>query len=173
MVRQLEKEGEQVAFLSLIDSVPPRAYAIEDLDEWAVEPPFHRLQEYFDQKIDGIKEIEKIIPSRILHSIRSIPDVDRWTVRDLVAYLKMNRALTVISASYVPLEKVVTTIHYFAAGGSRAEHGNGWNNYSSGPIKFYQAPGDHYSIFRLPGIIGFAELFAGVIPNPEMLPSSY
>jgi amino acid adenylation domain-containing protein len=67
---------------------------------------------------------------------------------------------------YVPRGKVQTALHFFKASRSPAALKESWTGYCQQPIRVYELPGDHFSIFKQPDVIQTASTFEAVLPFP-------
>jgi surfactin synthase thioesterase subunit len=70
--------------------------------------------------------------------------------------------------SYTPVEKMNTPIHYFGASQSKGIIKDNWDSYAEmKPIKYFKIKGDHFSIFKKPDVIPFAEIFSHLVSGAE------
>jgi hypothetical protein len=63
----------------------------------------------------------------------------------------------------MPPRKIQTTIHFFNARQSRFN--KDWSPYCEKPIKSYEVIGDHFSIFKVPGVAEFSQTFDRLLGN--------
>jgi amino acid adenylation domain-containing protein len=188
MVRQMEKRSEIINFFALIDSPPPPPpredlhlpinapeFTLKSELNWALGYlPGDKIKEKMKKQsgvqqlwmtiIDYLKEnnvdseiIKQLIPADM---IRGIPNADRPGIRELIRYFNVIRSFDRARILYIPSGKINTLIHYFAAGESGEIRVEDWNYYCSQPVKTYEIDGDHFSIFKKPGVVLFAKKFS-------------
>jgi tyrocidine synthetase-3 len=182
---QLEKMGTAVAFLGLIDSPGPRTVSAEEADEFTLESELEWVRNYLpddeirervknaadieetwsmitnhlEEKHFDVEWVRRLIPD---HLARIIPNYHQLDIRELIYYLNINRSLTSARAGYIPLRKIHTPMHYLKADQSPPDIQESWNDYCREPIRSYEIPGDHFSIFRKPGVDKTIRVFENV-----------
>ncbi|MCP4151010.1 MAG: amino acid adenylation domain-containing protein, partial [bacterium] len=186
ITRQLEEQNEDVGFLALIDSPPP----CEDI--WKTAGTFNLQSELdFIKGFSIYKEIEEKLrkksdlrrfwrsvvnfleasdyDAQIINQVISdlgmlpFPKHFRLNIQETIRYLNMGRTLGNARAAYTPAGKIHTTIHYFAASQTETIVKEHWNAFCHKAMTSYEISGDHYSIFKKPGVVEFAGLFSGII----------
>ncbi|MDQ1353567.1 MAG: hypothetical protein QG657_3873 [Acidobacteriota bacterium] len=190
VVRQLENMHESIKHFALIDPVTPPQASQGEYRPFTVESELRYLAYFLqgvadeiskkihEGKITGLKQfwpvvleylgdihfdietIKSAIPGTIM---RAIANFDRSDIGKLIYYTNAIRSFSQSLDYYSPKNKIQTPIHYFGASESReSEEFNreGWNGYSSQPIVFYEIPGDHFTILKLPEVAGLAKVFA-------------
>ncbi|MCP5049057.1 MAG: AMP-binding protein [bacterium] len=192
MVRQLEQQNQPVAFLSLIDAVVPHSPLEETVTPLTIEAelsfvngfiPGIEKEESLLQAIDA-KDINRFwlllkeyleanhadpAPIRevvMTHGAHIVPGSDSLTIGQLLQYLNMGRTLRAARASYMPMGKIHTPVHYFAAEDTKSRKiidETGWNRFCQTPVTVQDVPGDHYSIFKSPIVEEFARRLAGTL----------
>ncbi len=183
IVRQMEKLEEEAAFFALIDSPPPGTTQDKPHDlKFTAASERLFIKKYLpdreiQEKLETITDINKIWEF-IIHYLESehfdaeiirkvilqyealvVPNYHQLSIGELIKYLNAARTLYNARASYIPREKIHTPVHYFAASQSKGIIKKGWNDYCKKSIKRYEIKGDHYSIFKMPGVIEFAQIF--------------
>jgi amino acid adenylation domain-containing protein len=184
IVNQLEQKEEEVGVLALIDSPPPRqANAAIGVQRFSLDTEKKFVSRYLSpQEIEKIMGNVKDIHDFWAHtaayletehfdvqSIRQVvmeyeahvvPNYHGLEVRQSVKYLNIGRTFHNARAMYTPARKIRTPVHYFAAAKSGGVIVNEyWNDHCRKPVKSYEIPGDHYSIFRKPEVLHFVEWF--------------
>lgn len=190
MVRQLEQRGEETGFLALIDTLPPnqdvpgrgmtfnleselkliRRYflgrtvedKIENIDEIGIDQVWSEVMEYLEESEFNIKRIKDSVPGDFARLI-PIQDFAQIGIKELIYYLNMVRTLDNARNKYIPVGKINAPVHFFKAGKMENIDTRKWNGYCKGPIRIYEIPGDHFSIFKNPGVVTFAKLFDEII----------
>jgi thioesterase domain-containing protein/acyl carrier protein len=190
MVRQLEQRGEEIARFTLVSVSAPNLFLSQRSKDFTLESerdwlgtyfPDEKLEErlarltqverlwteavkYFEETAADPMEIKNRIPAGIK---RAIPGYDRLDMNTALYYMNIIRSLDNARNRYIPCGPVKTPVHFFQPGHmvGRGETKiiEQWNNYTAGGIRFYEVPGDHYSIFKPPYVKAFAEAFNRVM----------
>jgi fengycin family lipopeptide synthetase D len=192
MACQLEQEGESPAFLGLVDSPCPQPENREQTSEFTLESEVNWLLEHLpdnqsreklkhaeninkawsvitlhlEERHNSLELIKSLIP---YHLARVIPDYHQQGIRQLISYLNQYRTLTTARALYIPSKKIGTMVHYFKALQTPGMFSEGWNFYCSKPIKWIDIPGDHFSIFKKPGVERTAKIFNDALFHHKIL----
>jgi thioesterase domain-containing protein len=169
MARQLQRQGETVELLALIDPTP----VVPELEQVEPEPAqlaalFARDAARLTGQTDWLPESgepDAVLQSLLAHGhqtglfprelgveqLRALFDVFASNLRALLRYRHQPYAgrVTVLRAS----EDV---------GGERAED-LGWGPLASGGLEVADVPGDHYSVLRAPQVATVAELLAWLL----------
>ncbi|NIO87699.1 MAG: amino acid adenylation domain-containing protein [Candidatus Aminicenantes bacterium] len=78
--------------------------------------------------------------------------------------LNMVRTLNKARDRYIPGGKIDTQVHFFkAGGGTKAVDAEKWNLYCRDSIRWYEIPGDHFSIMKMPEVASLAKLFDKIV----------
>ncbi|MCP4151297.1 MAG: hypothetical protein GY757_26370, partial [bacterium] len=125
----------------------------------AVNQVWPFIIDYFETGKYDVAEIKKTLPSGLT---QLIPNYEQAGIREIIYYLNMIRTLENASAQYKPPGKIQTPVHYFNARHSKATYRK-WNEYTETPLLVHEIDGDHYSIFKQPGVIELAEKFYEII----------
>lgn len=64
---------------------------------------------------------------------------------------------------YVPGGKSKAHVHFIGARDSRIKNAEHWGDHFENGLSFHTVPGDHYSIFKEPGIDRLSELLTGIL----------
>jgi thioesterase domain-containing protein/acyl carrier protein len=152
MVRQLEQEKLEVAFLALIDTMPPKEN-VSKKSKVSHDPGPELVVENIDRE-----SLRKLIPRGMA---KIIPGYEQLGTRQLYYYFKRIRALSHARSHYHPGKKIKIKagIHFFKANETKALKEELWSGYFKKPVKFYKVRGDHYSIFREPHVRALAGIF--------------
>lgn len=160
MARQLEEQGDAVAFLGLIDSYLP--LVAEDLDERALLTQFINdlvggadttfVQSYADMP-DVSPEVQMEYLLQEVQRANILPrGVDLAYIRRLFSTFKKNRT----AFSQYPIQSYGGCVSLFQAStfsqGEQVEITHGWNRYVAHIETTHTLPGDHYSILRDPHV---------------------
>jgi acyl transferase domain-containing protein/thioesterase domain-containing protein len=181
MARQLEQRGEKIAFCALIDTPHPSDNTkVEDLI-FTPETELRFLKRFLGEEIEEIFEktdnIEDIWSRAVEHlkaenfDLKKIellirqydtninPDYSRVDIDYLIRHLNLGRTLFNTRAAYIPTEKINTPLHFFWGNQSTRIIKEHWSTLCSQPIRFHEINGDHFSIFKKPNVVGFAQKF--------------
>ena len=187
IVRQIESSGEKVDFFALINSFAPQRGFYEDVAEFSVETEIEWAQKgLMDKDMKNIigtntftdinkiwpsfidyaytnrieEDINKAIKPLIPHNIAQIvPNFDTINLKGLVYYLNVIRSYANARAIYIPSGKVNVQVYFLEASDSRISNKDVWQEYCINEIKYDEAVGTHFSIFRTPNVAGLAEKF--------------
>jgi len=188
MANQLERIGEKIGFLSLIDSPPPGENPGRDVPAFTVETEKKFVEKYLPdielkEKLGNVEDIEKIWPiiveylesnhydtetvKRVIeeYEAHNVPDYSELQVAGLIEYLNTGRTLYQARALYIPRGKIKTPVHYFGAAQSKGIITEHWDEYCERPVRCREIDGDHFSIFKMPKVAGLAEVFCKTIDN--------
>jgi amino acid adenylation domain-containing protein len=188
MVKQLEQMKEEIVFLALIDSPSPQQCSIKNIPMFTLESEKNFIKKYlpdreFENELEHAADMEntwsfiidylesnnfdvEIIKKVIVeYEAHVVPGYHQLNIGELIQYLNIGRTFHNARASYIPPGKIHTPVHYYAASQSKEILKESWNAYCDMPIKFYEIPGDHYSIFKMPQVLEFAKIFCQAIGN--------
>ena len=191
MANQLDRQGEEIAFLAMIDTQPPHKHWLKECHEFNFETEFNYVKDYLKDiddriedrlaHIDGFQDIwpavvdylesgdfdvESVKKLILEYGMQALPNYNQLNLRESVYYLNLGRTLTGAMRSYLPEAegKINIPLHYFAASQSReVVKRKQWKKYTAAPITFYEIEGHHYSIFKMPHVADFAGLFTKII----------
>jgi thioesterase domain-containing protein/acyl carrier protein len=185
MVRQLEAQGEKIAFFGMIDAFRPREilsggnggsreFTLQSELKWLKEYlPDETIKEqlsgaadtedvwvqilgYFEANRWKSDMIKKRIPDYVM---QTIPNSRRLDTRQLISHLNTERTLHSAWARYVPEGKIDTQVHFFKADQQQGESPDDWIKFCGKELKYYDVKGDHFSIFKKPRVTEFAKIF--------------
>jgi amino acid adenylation domain-containing protein len=157
MARRLEQEGDEVAFLAVLDQgsrkgLRPRALA--DSGQWA--SVCRRLDELPERPSERQIEMEKLRREPALVQLLPADSDEAEVLRHLRVFVQNWAAL----ARYTPAPSVAR-VHLFRARDSVAEEGDptlGWSALARTPVVLDTVPGDHRSMMRYPAARELARL---------------
>ena len=156
---QLEKLGEKVSFLGLIDaSGPQRERQNYEIKEELENVP--DIMSLLEEKNVSVEIIKKWIPAQLT---KLIPNYDQLDLRQIIYSLNTIRTLANANVNYIPTEKITSALYYFKAGQSPLEFQESWKNYCNIPIKSYEIACDHFSILKNPAAIQTGKFFADAL----------
>jgi amino acid adenylation domain-containing protein len=188
MARQLEEVEEKIAFLALIDSVPPHKDLWKGAEEFNLKSELNFIKGYpiDDELKETLKKVTEIHQVWLLaadyletknvdaesvkqviaadYGLQVLPNYRQLGIRESLYYLNVSRTLRNARASYSPSGKINTWGHFFKANQSRFKY-RPWNAYCRKPFEYHKVDGGHYSIFRQPHAAPFAHTFNQVIRN--------
>ncbi|MDQ1352313.1 MAG: hypothetical protein QG657_2619 [Acidobacteriota bacterium] len=125
-----------------------------------IEQIWRYVVDYLEDKNPDIKALRQAVPWNIADAM---PDTQN--IREFIYYVNITRSLDLARAVYNPagngihISKCNTDVHFFGATRSAIMNKNQWPDYFEKPVKFYAVEGDHFSIFKSPDVITFAEQF--------------
>ncbi len=165
MARQLVEQGQQVAFLGLIDSYPPQAE--EEPDERTLLMQFINdlaggtgavlSQGYADRSdVSADSQLEYLLSEAQRANI--LPSgVDIAYIRQLFSTFKKNRE----ALSGYQIQPYAGRVTLFQASaftqGAQVEITHGWRQFAAQIDEAYALPGDHYTILRDPHVAVLAQ----------------
>jgi len=179
---------EKISLLALIDSPPPHKGLRENAKEFNLESELNFVKQYsiggeLKEKLEkanepnqiwlllvdyletGHSDVEKIKQSIAKYGVQALPNYRQLNIRESIYYLNVSRTFANARVFYVPEKEVKTTVYYFGGNQSKVKNKDKWNDYTGKPVKFYKINGDHYSIFKMPGVAGFARLYDSLLDN--------
>jgi thioesterase domain-containing protein len=185
MVLQLERMGEAVAGLTLIDSLGPPLEPDKNISPFTLETEKRFIKKYlaggeFEEKLAGIDNFDDIWPfvveflssnnvdvelvGRIVREqeIQFVPDYRGLGIGHLINYLNVGRTYENAGFRYIPQGKIHTPVHFFAAGQSTVMNRERWDDYCHKPIRYYKINGGHYTILKMPALGEFIKKFREV-----------
>jgi amino acid adenylation domain-containing protein len=190
MISQLEQRNEEIDFLALIDSPPPRGCLMDNIPTFTLESEKDFIKKYFaneeiENKLENVSNIQDIWPFIVdnleskhfdVEIIKKVlveyeahvdPNYSQLSLGELINYLNMSRSFHNALALYIPLEKIETPVYYFSASQSKSNHiikEEDWSKYCH-RIKYYEITGDHFIIFKLPHVVSIAKIFDDILAN--------
>jgi thioesterase domain-containing protein len=149
--------------LELIREYSPRVELLENVKNTKeLGRLWISLADYLEASNYDVEIIKKTIAE---FGVQALPNFQQLNIKEAIYYLNLGRTLRNARAKYQPSGKIYTNVHYFAASESKNIKKEYWKQYNSGDIMFYEIEGDHFSIFKIPGIAEFARKFATVLEN--------
>ena len=106
----------------------------------------------------GQYDIKKIKEDITVYGIQALPNFHQLNIRELLYYLNVGRTLHQARENYLPPAKLNANVHFFKAKKSVVKY-KGWGKYCHRRLKLHKLEGDHFSIFRQPLVVPFAENF--------------
>ncbi|MCU0289616.1 MAG: non-ribosomal peptide synthetase, partial [Acidobacteria bacterium] len=198
IVKQLEETGKTTAFLGLFDSPGPGMSQEQSNNQFTLQSEINNIKEYLPdlpikvilEKVANLEELwpaivdymkENSIAAETIKKLiaeHGIPgfNYDKSGIEELILHLNMTRTLLNARERYIPSGKIKVQVHYFEALESIGKIKQRWNEYCESAIEYYNIPGDHFSIFKMPYIEKFARLFQEVLklyqrnPHASTLP---
>jgi amino acid adenylation domain-containing protein len=187
IARQLEDMNEEIEFFAMIDTIAPSSDSSEKGSEFTVESELNwirgclpmntelkeklgnvteinhiwlQLSDYLEHSDPDAEIIKRSIPE---NQLRAIPNFDQLPMRELIKYINTVRTFINARVLYTPTKRINTLVHFFAASQSKGVIKDNWNDYATSPVKYYEIPGGHFSIFSKPQVFEFAEIFERVL----------
>ncbi len=194
IVRQLEQQGEAVAFFALINSNPPQPHLAKDVKPFTIDseveglmtllfkedakikesldrfqeigPLWSFVKDYLENSNTGLDaaQVRGLFPSDIAEAT---PNFEQLGIRELFYYFNTIRTYNNARNAYVPEGKTKTPMHYFSASRSKVTGREKWNLYCMEPFTLHEVIGDHFSIFKPPEVEAFARLLNAVLSSTE------
>jgi amino acid adenylation domain-containing protein/FkbM family methyltransferase len=182
MALQLEKMGERIAFLGLIDAPGPQKDVQKNLVPFTLESELDYVKDYIPEgdikerfkKISQLdvlwsdivaylyaKNFDVDIIKRVIvgYGMQALPNFNQLGIRETIYYLNVGRSLTRARTNYIPGEKIQTRLHFIKASQSPEIFIDNWRDYCIGPIQCHEITGDHYSILKEPASGQITEIF--------------
>ena len=120
-----------------------------------------RIVDHLEANHSDPEIIRALIPKGMT---RVIPNFHRLGIRQLIYYLNTIRTLDNARNFYVPGGKLEATGHFFGASQStEAFDKNQWAPFFREPLTVHTINGDHFSIFKVPGVMELANIFDRVV----------
>jgi thioesterase domain-containing protein/acyl carrier protein len=94
-----------------------------------------------------------------------VPNPHKISIKEFISYLNMVRTFENARDKYIPGGNIHTVVYFFKAGEGETFDARKWGIYCTKPVKIYDIPGDHFSIFKMPGVKEFAHLFDKITNN--------
>ncbi|MCP4148320.1 MAG: non-ribosomal peptide synthetase, partial [bacterium] len=194
IVRELEQLGEETGFFAMVDSRfrgekagkrdrEPWEFSIQtelelirksfpeiDMDKMErlketpdLEQLWAFVIRYIESEID-IRQIRKLVSTQLFRGLRNY---DNMTAEELVNYYNLLRTLVRADSFYRSPNKIDTQMYYFAALQSKGTKRKQWKTYCTKPVKNFEIPGDHFSIFQQPGVRELAKVFNRILVSTE------
>ncbi|MCX6580880.1 MAG: amino acid adenylation domain-containing protein [Candidatus Aminicenantes bacterium] len=189
MTRQLEQNGDKPGTLFLVNAYAPFRKHKEKTRTFNIPSELHFLKflktfpgdrqlkkklenavdihqiwrqvvDYLEEKNPTIGALRQAVPSNIADAM---PDAQN--AGEFIYYVNIIRSLDLAREIYNPagngahISKCNTGAHFFGAARSGVLNKNQWPDYFAKPVKFYELEGNHFSIFKIPDVIAFAEQF--------------
>jgi amino acid adenylation domain-containing protein len=187
--RQLESMNEEIDFLALIDSSPPYTEVPKSSREFEfnLQSELDFVKDYslgseIREKLKNVTDLNQfwlliveyleinnydieIIKKTITEfGMQALPDYNQLNIKESIYYMNRGRTFHNARKWYTPPGKIHTPAHYFAANESKEIiDRKQWNQYTDTHVKMYEITGDHYSIFKMPNVKEFAELFDNIL----------
>jgi tyrocidine synthetase-3 len=173
MALQLERLGETITFLGLIDAPGPQKDTQEDLVPFTLESELDFVKDYIPEgdikerfkkisQLDALwsdiaaylyaKNFDVDIIKRAIigYGMQALPNFNQLGIGETIYYLNLGRSLSRARANYTPGEKIQTRLHFIKASQSPDIFIDNWRDYCIQPIQCREVTGDHYSILREP-----------------------
>lgn len=191
MAEIIEKHGEQVNMLTLINSIAPQPW--KDAQEFTPSGELDLIENQFNIKLtkEGqinnmstrdiwdlliktvkdnpayIEPIKKQIPEDMM---TIIPKYHKERFEDIIRYVNGIRSLHAARALYIPNNEVKCDVYFVNALTDKIiKNKNGnyymWNKYCKNKIKQIDIEGDHYSIFRSPAVEELGQAFNSILSD--------
>ncbi|TYQ18348.1 UNVERIFIED_CONTAM: amino acid adenylation domain-containing protein [Acetivibrio alkalicellulosi] len=188
MAAQLEKNGDEVKLLALVNTIPPVNWG--QIEYFDIKSEIEFLDKYFNIKssqIDLVKcknmeeiwslvaeylETEKMdftlkenLKDKIpLSVINAIPKFQQLKIREVINYLNVIRTLHNGRVRYFPEGKISTELNFFkSANENIVEDETIWTSYCWSNIITHIVNGEHVSIFYEPYSKEFAKILNSLL----------
>ncbi len=188
IARQLENMNEKINFLALIDSLQPQKKDWKIPEKFSLESELdfierHSLALEIKEKLKKVSSLDQFWIMLLEHleitkydvknikklllkfGMQALPNYHQLGLKESCYYLNLGRSFRKTLARYIPVGKIHTPVHYFAAKESKNIKEKQWNHYTSIPIESYKISGNHFSIFKKPHVDGFAKLFNNILKD--------
>lgn len=186
MAAQLEQTNEAIACLALIDAVPPQENVWQDATTFNLDSEINFINAYSPSG-ELIKIVQEITDLNQLwvnvvayletsnydvamikrtiagYGVQALPNFQQLDLKESIYYLNLGRTLLNARAGYKPSVRIQAPVHYVVASQTQVVKKENWNQYSIGGINYYEIEGDHFSIFKKPGVTMLANLFSEIL----------
>ncbi|MCP4213534.1 MAG: hypothetical protein GY765_02705, partial [bacterium] len=185
MVRQLEANGEEIAFFSLVNSIPPRRRPgrfHEGITKFSLQSEKEYVSQFMSESIieevlTGVDDLADLWPTiiRYMDSIdydpadirKLIPDFMRDAILNfneldcdkLIYYMNVVRSHLAARELYVPQTKVKKKSSFFTVTFGEIPDRDRWELYLEKDSTYLPVNGDHFSILRRPEVEDYAAAF--------------
>ncbi len=181
IANQLEQIGDKLEFFAMFDTYHPvktdyrefnlaeekgliRQYlseeAAKELEELTtMEEAWEYFANYVKENNLDLAMIGESINSNML---RIIPDFAFGDIEKLVYHVNLIRSYDLARDLYLPERILQTEVNFFKASKSKDDGIENWNLYTSKTVKVYTITGDHFSIFKVPGVFELGNIFEKV-----------
>ncbi len=171
IARQLERDGEKVKSLTLIDSYPPESEArmtwpqitlvgektltamlidsskvresIVKADE--IEKIWDTIAKYIEDSSLELGRVKLMLPSSIGNLI---PEQEQSDAKAFISQLNIIRTLLSANDLYTSKERIKASVYLVKASESTALYSEAWNFMSELPVQVSEIEGDHFSIMK-------------------------
>ncbi|NRR24830.1 non-ribosomal peptide synthetase [Brevibacillus sp. MS2.2] len=188
ITRQLEAAGDEVEMLVLIDSSSPLLHQHLQIPDASVVDSFRqqitqvlsapelnsqmenestlyglykKTAQYMEAHNLTFEALEILMPKEIL---QVIPAYAQSSQVDFYRYLNLFIDFQNAYVHYHPQRKVFAQAHLIKAKESSIEEKQ-WNAFFYSPVNLHEMEGDHFSIFRDPGVKEMASFFESIAPK--------
>jgi amino acid adenylation domain-containing protein/FkbM family methyltransferase len=191
IVKQMEQRGDSIASFAMIDAVGPFGNVSEDQNRFSLESERNFVKKYIPdiETMDSIRDVTGInqfwsavvgyleaghfdveVIKKVITEFEAhvVPDYENLSIGELIKYLNVGRIFHQARLVYTPTHNIDTPVHYFIARQSQGQiNEHAWQEYTNIPIKYHTVKGDHFTIFRMPGVVEFAALFDIVLDKAK------
>lgn len=190
MACMLEQAGEDVAFLSLINTLAPQKW--KNIAPFTIKTEIKFISSLLGKAAAGNSprtdsddmdrlwnsaldltqfdqasrdRVDQLIP---LDAKLAIPDFAVAEYHTLVKYINTIRSMHNARALYYPGRMLKTKLHFFEATindviKNKDENIKSWQRYCQLPIERYRLQGDHFSIFQDPEVESLGKIISGIL----------
>lgn len=176
---QLEQEGNEVGFLSLVNTFAPNRQFWGKVNEFNLHTEIKEINKFmgsYDKKIsddyplsaiwnDAVKMIETKFSQMDKFKKYVYDDMDRAIpnfesnnikISDIIYYINVMRTFDNARALYFPKGKVKAQCYFFKATYEMVVNADAWQNFFEKPIMFCDIRGNNFSIWKDDNISHFA-----------------
>ena len=115
---------------------------------------------YLESGEFGSERLREILPQNMS---LIVPNFQRLTPGELIFNMNMLRTFNRAMNTFKPSGKIRTPVHFFKAGQALWEvQSSHWEECSTTQVKFHEVPGNHFSIFTMPDVMGLVEKFRDI-----------
>lgn len=191
IVRQLEKNNNQIGKIVLINSVSPevaKLYDEEDLlvsykneiknilmkcgnlcnDDSIYQIDFNNqpFWGYIKSNDLGYAHIKQFLPDVILDIIPISVINDIKLLYDYIGLISSNM---IARDSYIPYNNIQSGLNFIHAKYSQLNELANWDNYCENHVHYFETYGDHFSILKRPHVINLSTIINGILSQDSQV----
>jgi tyrocidine synthetase-3 len=191
IARRLEKSGETVSQVLLVDAPPPQMFNESPAASFSHSSEIEFLARYIEGakhslKLDGSKSlpalwkrmagylketgIEAETVARIARNngMQALAKLDDLDIEGILYYMNLGRSLIRARSTYEPEHSLENRLYYIAAKESETLIAGDWSSYCRQLVR-EEVDGDHYSIFKEPNVLSLCAVIRRLVEEAQAL----
>ena len=183
VARELEKSGEAVSLLALIDAPGPGRYMVRPETQFTLEGELAFLASYVPEEMirslglrpRSVRDVWELVEKNITAGEWDVPKqslikiveefglglargIEGLSSRDLLYYLNLGRSLSSVRSRFQPDGMLNCTVISFSAEESKGNYSQDWQPFVAGTIEDFPIQGDHFAMLASPAIEKISEI---------------